>query len=103
MFAHHRQSLPEADQAVEVQHVPQRSPALVIDVLLAAPVVLADGHDVPALVGADPDVGPGWWNGQLDDAGLDRGVGQRAVAGIAIAEAAALSAAVNAGLFAGDV
>src|SRR5690606_32581448 len=52
------------DEPVELGAVADLGPTGVVDVLFAPGIVPSCHLNVPILVGADPDVGPGRWNGK---------------------------------------
>src|SRR5690606_3075967 len=78
----------EFEHPVEFEAVLAGAPGVVVDVLASARVIAPDDVDVAALVGADPDFGPGGW----DDEGVDavaRVAGEGRAALVEVAEAAA--------------
>lgn len=92
-----RQPLRQAQRPVVLLLGPLLLPPLVVQVLLAARRVGADGLDVAVGIRADPDALPGRRDDEFFDARQGVGLGRRGAVGLEIGEAAAPADASYAG------
>src|SRR5207253_10303820 len=86
LCADRRQRLGKRSQATVLDVITHLSPARVVAVLLAAARVATRGLQVSASIGTDPDVRPGWRNGQRLEPHQHLGVGDALALAIEVLE-----------------